>query len=162
MSSPGFAFASAITSLTIRAGTLRVDRHDQGQFRDQDDRRKILHRVVGQVCIDVRADAVGRDRVQQQRVAVGIRFRDLRGGGRAAGAGAIADDDRLSERVGKLRPDEPGNEIGRAAGRNGDDELDRAVRIVRLRARDAEPEQRQRPRQRAKSLASFSSAGSLD
>ena len=85
----------------------------------------------------MRADAVGRDRVQQQRVAVRVRFGDLRGGGRAAGAGAIADDDRLSERVGKLGADEPGDEIGGAAGRHRDDELNRAVRIVGLRARDA-------------------------
>ena len=128
-------------------GKLGVDRHDQRQFRDQDDGRKVLHRVVGQVCIDVRADAVGRDRIQQQRVAVGVRLGDLRGGGRAAGAAAIVDDDRLPQRVGKLRPDEPGNDIGRAAGRNGDDELDRAVRVVRLSARGVRPERGQRPRQ---------------
>ena len=56
----------------------------------------------GRFAIDVRADAVGRDRIQQQRVAVRVRFGDRGSGGRAAGAGAIADDDRLSERVGKL------------------------------------------------------------
>ena len=116
-------------------GNLRIDRHDQRQFRDQDDGRKILHRVIGQVGVDVRADAVGCDRIQQQGVAVRVRFGDLRGGGGAAGAGAIADHDRLSQRVGKLGADQPADEIGRAAGRNRDNELNRAVRIV-LRARD--------------------------
>ena len=57
-----------------------------------------------QVCIDVRADAVGRDRVQEQRVAVGSRLRDLRGGGRAAGPAAIVDDDLLAQRVGQAWP----------------------------------------------------------
>ena len=85
--------------------------------------------------IKMRADAVGRDRIQQQRVAVRVRFGDGCGGGGAAGAAAIADDDRLSERIGKLRSDDPRDEIGRAAGRNGDDELNRTARIIGLRAR---------------------------
>jgi hypothetical protein len=42
----------------------------------------------------------------------------------------------LSERVGKLSSDDTGNDIGRAARRDGDDELDRAVRVVRLSVRD--------------------------
>jgi hypothetical protein len=82
----------------------RGDRHDQGQLGKKDDRRKILHRIVWQVRIKVRADAVGRDRVEQQGVAVGIRFGDAGGCGRSTGAAAVHDDDGLPERVGELRP----------------------------------------------------------
>ena len=64
----------------------------------------------------MRADAVGRDRIQQQRVAIGIRFGDGRCGCSAAGAATVADDDRLSECVGKLGPDQPADEIGCAPG----------------------------------------------
>jgi hypothetical protein len=113
---------------------LGVDRHDQRQLRDQDDRREILDRVIGQVGVDVRADAVGRDRVQEERVAVRIGFGDGRGSDRAPGAAAIAGDDRLAERVGKLGADDARDEVGGAARRHGDDELQRPVRIIVLRA----------------------------
>jgi hypothetical protein len=109
----------------------------RGQFGDQDDRRKVFHRVVGQVGVDMRADAVGRDRIQQQRVAIGVGLGDGRSRGRAAGAAAIADEDGLPKRVGELCPDDPGNEVGGAAGRDGDDELNGTARIAGLRMRGA-------------------------
>jgi NitT/TauT family transport system substrate-binding protein len=67
----------------------------------------------------------------------GSRLGDLSGRDRAAGAAAIADDDGLPERVRQLGADQPCHAIRRAAGRHGDDELDRAVRIARLGARNA-------------------------
>ena len=113
----------------------RIDRHDQRQLGQKDDRREILHRVVAEVRIKVRADAVGRDGVEQQRVAVRVGLGDARGRDGAAGAGAIVDDDRLAERVGELRADDPRDEVGRPAGRHRDHELHGAARIGALGAR---------------------------
>ena len=49
---------------------------------------KSLQRVVRRVGVDQRADAVGGDRIHQQRVAVGRRLRDIVGRDGAAGAAA--------------------------------------------------------------------------
>ena len=128
----------------------RRDRHDQRELRQQDDRRKILHRIVGQVRIEMRADAVGRDRVEQQRVAVGVRLGDARGRRRAAGAAAIDDDDGLAERIGELGADHPRDEVGGAARRHRDDELDLPGRIGGLRMQPHSS--RQAPRQPVEDL----------
>ena len=137
LTSPGRAFACAIRSFDGLGGDVRVDGHDQRKLCYQDYGRKVFDRIVRQVCVDVRPDAVGGDRVQKQRVAIRVRFGDRGGRGRATGAPAINDDDRLPERVCELRPDEPANKIGGAARRNSDNKLDRTVRVVSLRPRHA-------------------------
>ena len=53
----------------------------------------------------MRADAVGCNRIEQERVAVGLRLGDARGRDGAAGTAAIDDDDRLSERLVQLGAD---------------------------------------------------------
>jgi hypothetical protein len=87
----------------------------------------------------MRADAVGGDGVQEEGVAVGLRLGDLRSGDRAAGAGAIAGDDGLPEGVGELRADDARDEVGSAAGRHRDDELQRSIWIAVLGSDSAGP-----------------------
>src|SRR5215470_14319657 len=118
----------------------RRDRHDQRQLGQQDDRCKILGRIIWQVCIKVRTDAVGCDRIQQQRVTVGVGLGDASGRCRPGSATAVCDDDRLPQSICKLRCDYPGYEVGRAARRYCDDELDRACRVSGLRTCRFRPE----------------------
>jgi len=68
-------------------------------------------------------------------MTVGLRLGDAAGRNGPAGAALIVDDDRLPECVRKLGADGSRDEIGSAAGRNRDDQLDRAVGITLLRAR---------------------------
>ena len=77
----------------------------------------------------MRADAVGCNRIEQERVAVGLRFGDARGRDGAAGTAAIDDDDRLSERLVQLGADGAREEVGRAAGRHWYDQRERPRRI---------------------------------
>jgi hypothetical protein len=109
-----------------------VHRHDQRQLRQQDDRQEVLCRIVRQAGVEMRADAVRGDRVQQQRVAVRIRLGDGGRRDRAAGTAPIADDDRLPQCVGELRPDRAGDEIRRPSGRNRHHQLHRAGRVAAL------------------------------
>ena len=83
----------------------------------------------------MRADAVGGDRVQQQRVAVRFRLGDAGGRDGASGTAAIVDDDRLPERLGELGPDDPRDEVGGAARRDRDDELNRPSGVAALAPR---------------------------
>ncbi len=70
----------------------------------------------------------------QQRVAVGRRARDRRGGDIAAGAAAIFHDHRPPQSLAQALADEARQRIGDAARREGDDEGDIARRVG-LRAR---------------------------
>ncbi len=119
----------------------RRDRHDQRELRQQDHRRKILRRVVGQVRVEMRADAVGRNGVEEQRVAVGVGFGDARCRRRSAGAAAICDDDGLAERIGELVADHPRDVVGGTARRHRDHERNLAGRIC-LRTGRIRPDKR--------------------
>jgi hypothetical protein len=110
-----------------------VDRHDQRQLGDEDDRRKILHRVIRQAHVEVRPDTVGGDGIEQQRVAVGLRLGDVVRGDGAGCAAAVADDDRLAECIGKLAANEAGDEIGRATGRHRHHQRDDPAGVAVLR-----------------------------
>ena len=81
----------------------------------------------------MRSDAMRRDRVEEERVTVRVRFGDGRGGDGAAGAAPIADDHRLSERVRKPGADDAGDEIRSAPRRHCDHQPNRPVGIVALR-----------------------------
>ena len=51
----------------------------------------------------------------------------------AAGAGLVLDDDWLAERLLQIVGNLPGEGVGRAAGDEGDDEMDRLVGVAALR-----------------------------
>ena len=65
-----------------------------------------------------------------QRVAVIGGARGARGGGGAAGADHVLDDDALAERLRHMRGDDARDDVGRAAGRERHDHGDGAGRIV--------------------------------
>src|SRR5262245_13387383 len=70
----------------------------------------------------------------QERVAVRIAFRHLRGADGAGGAGLVLDHDRLAESARHSLSDQPRHGVDTAAGREACDDLDRTRRIV-LRVR---------------------------
>ena len=104
--------------------------HDEHVRRGRDARHRseIAHEIVLEVRIEAHADRIG-DGHQEQRIAVGRRFRrDLGPDGRS-GAAAIVDDDLLPERFGELRRHDARHRVGAAAGRERDDEADRLHRV---------------------------------
>ena len=145
---PGLALAKSIDLLHRFHRMLGVDRHHQRQVGDEDDRREILHRVVRQAGVEVRADAVGGDGIQQQRVAVGRRLGDVVRRDGAAGAAAVADDDRLAQRIGQLAADQAGDEIRRAAGRHRHHQRDdlAGIGVLRLGGRSRDRRERREDR----------------
>ena len=90
----------------------------------------------------MRADAMGRDRVEEQRVTVGVRFGDAGCRGRSSGAAAIYDDDGLPDGIGKLGADHPGHEVGSATRGHRDHDLDLTGRICQLRICRIRPDKR--------------------
>jgi hypothetical protein len=100
---------------------------------DQTDRREILDRVIADIAEQARIrDVSRRDRNQRmtvRRCASGKLTRDV-----APGAGTVVDDERLSQRIGKLLRDQPRNGIGSSAGRQPDKYPHRPVRVGRRRS----------------------------
>ena len=129
----------AIVLLGIAAGERDEFLHGfRRQFRLDNERvrrcRKLAHcdeilvRIVGQLVVKPVIHRIG---VGGEQDGVAIRFgmggvfhADI-----AAGAAAIVDDEGLAGRLLERRRHHAGNDIGRAAGRIGDHELDGAVRI---------------------------------
>ena len=109
---------------------------------------EILDRIERQLAVEPRH--VGQAAVrQQQRVAVGRRFRDRVHADDAAGAAAVVDHDGLAEARGQRRAQHARDGADRAAGRERHDQADRFRRIVvgagRRRAREQRAEQQQGP-----------------
>ena len=74
----------------------------------------------------------------------GVGLRHEVGADRAVGAGLVLDDDGLAEDVLDLVGDQAADEIGRAAGREGDHHADRAVgEVLRLHGGRGRGEQQQ-------------------
>ena len=97
---------------------------DVRQPRDQADRLEILHGVVGQLGIEERIDRVGRDRSDQEGVAVRRGLRDRAGAEIAARARAVLHDERLAEILLHVLREQPPEQVGGAAGRERHDEID--------------------------------------
>ena len=70
-----------------------------------------------------------------QRLAVGRQLRQLRRRERAVGAGPVLDDHRLVPGLLQLLADVARDDVGGAAGRKADQDLDRAVRVALRRGR---------------------------
>ena len=60
----------------------------------------------------------------------------------AAGAAAIVDDECLAGRLFERSGDDAGDDVGGSAGRVGDHELDRPVRIIGIGRADADQRRR--------------------
>jgi hypothetical protein len=97
-------------------------------------RRDVADEVEAEVRVERRIDGVCRDR-QHQRVAVGRRPDDELGADIAGGARPVLDDERLFEPFRQPLRHQPRDDVGRAAGDDGDDQTHRPRRIG-LRPRD--------------------------
>ena len=112
---------------------LRIDDQQVRRDRHQRDRREIRDRVVRKLRIRAGRDRVGAGRAERQRVAVGRRLGRGVGADRAAGARPVLDDHGLAEPLAQPLRHDAGDDVGRAARREADDELDGLVRIIGLR-----------------------------
>ena len=104
------------------------DRAKVGHPRDDDDRRDILGLIVGHVLEHELVDGVRARRAHHEGVTVGLGLCDVVGRDVAAGAGLVLDDELLAEFLRDLCRDDAGQDVGGAAGREGNDELDRPCR----------------------------------
>ncbi len=77
----------------------------------------------------MRVDGERRNGGEEDRVAVGIRLGDHRGGDRSAGAGAVFDDDRLAEIFAELLLHDARHGVGPAPRREADHDGDRTAWI---------------------------------
>jgi hypothetical protein len=102
----------------------------------QADRNEIPERIVRRVGAQVRVDGRHAGRREIERVAVRFRFRHVLGSQRPIGAGAVFHQHGLAKLIAQLVGEDPRHEIGGTAGREADDEPDRAGRVA-LRRRDA-------------------------
>src|SRR5690606_18385356 len=106
--------------------------HEHQRIRGNErDRREIALRIVRELGIDGGRSGERRG-VEQQGMAVGRRFRDDGGADRAAGAGAVVDHDLLAPGGDQLRSVHAGEQIGRAARGEGNDDPDRLAGIARV------------------------------
>src|SRR6476660_493266 len=83
---------------------------------DARDRRKIIDRVVRQLRIEARVDAMRARGAHDQRVTIGRTFGHNLGADYAVRTGAIVDDHLLSPRFSELVADRARYEIGGTAG----------------------------------------------
>ena len=67
---------------------------------------------------------MGARRAHHESVAIGLGLGDVVGGDVAAGAGLVLDDELLAEFLRQLGGDDPRQNVGGAAGREGHDEFD--------------------------------------
>ena len=118
--------------------------HDQhvGAGDERADGREVALQIERELAVERR---VARDRRgdDEERVAVGVRFRgDLRADV-AARAAAVVDDDRAAPERVELVRDEPRRDVVQTAGRERDDEADGAVGEVGVTLR-------RRPKEKSK------------
>ena len=131
---PGFALASATSSLADLMPRLGRDDQHLRHRGDESDRCKIAQRIVMDVGHDMRRHRHRAGRRQEKRVTVGIGLGDEFAAERAVGPGLVVDDDALPERRLHLLGDDPADKIGGTSGRKCNHDMDRPVRkIIRLR-----------------------------
>ena len=107
----------------------RVDEQEQRIHGQHRHRREILHRVVAERH-QVRIGGDVGVAAHHQRVAVRRGARHCFRADAAVRADAVLDHHWLAEAFGELRADDARGEVRTAAGGEGDDDLDRARRIV--------------------------------
>jgi hypothetical protein len=70
---------------------------DHGHGRDQPDRREVLARIEAGIGVETRIDRDGSGMAEEQRVAVGRTLDEGAGADQAGAAGAVVDNDLLTE-----------------------------------------------------------------
>ena len=135
-----------MNSGTVLAGNDGCTTMTLGDADDAGDRRDVADEIEIELVVERRVDRVRRTD-QQQRVAVGGRAHDRLGADVAAGARPVLDDEWLAEPLRQPLPDQAREDVGRAAGGNGDDRCAPAAsdRLAPTR-RATRPAARQRPR----------------
>ncbi len=121
---------------------LGVDGHDVrhgGQVRDG---REVLLAVERQVRVDGRVDAVRADGGDAQDVAVGRAAGDEGAADRTAGAAAVFDHHGLAQFLAQLVGEQAADDVGRASGRERNDQADGLGRIRVFCVRDTRGERR--------------------
>ena len=137
--------ADALRGVTQRA-RLRSRLLDEGlqighRRGSRDDERKregdpepdvleVAQRIVGQFAIRRRREHHRADGAEEERMTVGLRLRGDIGGDRSARCGAIVDDYRLAECFGEALPHDARKDVGRAAGRESDDDAQCTYRVL--------------------------------
>ncbi len=119
----------------------RMDRHGVRHGSDLADEGEVLQRVVAQIFLYDGIDDMRREGRDAERIAVGNPVGDGFGADRAACATAVIDDERLPELARHAVGRDAADDVGRAAGREGDDQGHRPGRIPlgeRLRAAQRE------------------------
>ena len=101
----------------------------EGSDRNQADRREIAQCVVGDLLLQIGQDHQCAGAAEEERVAVGYRFRRQFGANQAAGATPVVDDELLTELRGEPRQHHARDDVGRAAGGHGHDHAHRLFRI---------------------------------
>ena len=120
-----------------------IDQDRQRAGGDQADGGKILARIVTDIRVERGIDRERAGAAEAERVAVGLRARDLAGRDAAAGAAAILDHDLLAERRAHPVGDDARHGVVAAARRVGNDQGDRAGRIVLRKRGRGERDRRQ-------------------
>ena len=103
------------------------DEHQRRPVGHHADQREVLDRVVGNREV-VQVLHVG-ERIDEQRISVGLRPQDRGRAGDARGAGSVLDHDRLADALLHLRRQHARRDIGQPARRERHHEGDRPVGI---------------------------------
>ena len=119
----------------------RVHHQHERHGRKQHDRREVLVRIVGQPLVEPRRHREGRGGADHDGGAVRLRAGNGRGAKRGAGAGAVLDDEGLTEPLLHAACDKARQRISAAAGRKRHDDFDWTIGIV-LPERGARSEQK--------------------
>jgi hypothetical protein len=99
-------------------------RRDDVRDPDHVGHRLQLIRLVGEVSEDREGDRIRAGIADQDGLPIALLADDFRGPDRAATAGAIFDDRRLSPHGLEMRRKQPAHHVGRAAGRGRHDDTD--------------------------------------
>jgi len=128
LSLPGCVLGVSDQVGKVRDRRLRTRHHDVRHLGDHRDRLKTF-RIVFDVAIKRRPDGKRRRAAKKEGVAVGLGISGDLAGKRRARAGPVIDINLLSELVRKRLTDQPSHDIRRSAGREWNNQSDRASGI---------------------------------